>query len=564
MTRFIPRFKDIHFPKKKGVNVISAWLDRALQLPPRTTAFISEHDVAIRMRDGVTLRADIYRPVTTSHAPTVLARSPYGRGRFTALIVQIFASRGYNTVIQSCRGTFGSGGEFNPIFNEQADGLDTVGWIEAQPWYAGKLGLYGGSYLGMVQWAIAAELGNRLSAMAASVTTSHFADLVREGGGLRLQDLLTWVRQIDVQERHNLAIQLLKRKIFGDPLGALYKELPLDTLDIKSVGHVVDYWRDWTRSDRDDPYWNPIRFTETIDRVKAPVSMVAGWSDIFFPAQMRDFRLLRAAGTTTRMTIGPWTHSSMALMGVGLRDALEWVDFHLCDKAPSDASDLNRLRYWVNGTDVWRDTDSWPPVESAFTHLILGADGSLARSGREFGIRSFTYDPTDPTPSLAGPALTNPNGRGDVSALSTRADVLTFDSSVLSRDIEIVGNVIVELTTSVSSPYHDLFVCLCDVDDAEIAINITDGYQRLSPIPSEQSQRRTKFEAAPVAWRLCKGHRIRLLVAAGAFPRYSRNLGPAYSEGDGVVMSSVDINIHCGADDASSLTFFSREVEQTV
>lgn len=544
--------------------MISAWLDKVLQLPPRTSTFTSDRNVAIRMRDGAVLLADIYRPITSDRVPTVLARSPYGRDKLTTLIAQIFAARGYNTIIQSCRGTFGSTGEFNPIFNERDDGLDTVDWIEAQPWYSGKLGLHGGSYLGMVQWAIAADLGPRLSAMAAAVTTSDFVEAMHEGGGFRLQDFLTWVRQVDDQERHSLALRVLKRLLFADPLKARYKELPLMTLDIKSVGHKIDFWREWAGRDGDDPFWKPIRFIDSIDRVKVPISMTAGWSDLFFRAQMRDYKLLRNAGATVRMTIGPWTHSSFALLGAGLRDALEWFDIHLRGKSPSDPNALDRLRYWVNGADTWCDTRSWPSARATPTCLTLCADGTLAATESTAGIRSFTYDPADPTPSVEGPTLTSAKGRGDMGVLCARKDVLMFDGPVIERDIEIAGDVTIELTTSANRPYHDLFVCLCDVDENGLAINITDGYRRLPPLSPEQQPRKTTLEASPIAWRVPQGHHLRLIVAGGAFPRFARNLGFAPSEGGGVSMRAVDINIHFDTDNTNNLIFYSEDVEPLV
>lgn len=520
-------------------------IDRLLRLPPRTSRSVRHRDVAFTMRDGVTLLGDIYLPAKPSGEPTVLLRSPYGRHSVIALLAQAFANRGYIAVIQSCRGTFGSGGQFNPFFQEADDGIDTVEWIEKQPWFSGKLGLHGGSYMGQVQWAIAAELGDRLSAISTVVTTSDFQEAIHDGGGFRLQDLLVWARKLDQQESGQGLRNALKR-VFGDPLNRIYHELPVETLDVKALGKRIDFWREWTTRDPDDVFWEPIRFTKTIDRIKAPMSMVTGWSDFFFTYQMRDFRLLRAQGSTARISVGQWTHGSPGMIGESLRDALEWFDIHLKGKPPARTQDLNRVKFWVNGPNEWREAKTWPPGNNVATRLALSADGRLSDGVITPGVRSFTYDPSDPTPSLAGPTLANAKGRGNVRSLSMRKDVLTFDGPTLDQPIEIIGDVIVTLTTSASRPHHDLFVCLCDVDPRDRTINITDGYIRLRPSsPPDASPRASVLKAFPTSWRVPSGHHLRLLVAGGAFPRFARNRGVDSKDSDGSAMTPVEITLHC-------------------
>jgi len=175
------------------------------------------------------------------------------------------------------------------------------------------------------------------------------------------------------------------------------------------------------------------------------------------------------------------------------------------------------------------------------------------------GVRSFTYDPADPTPSLAGPTLANRKGRGDVRSLSMRNDVLTFDGPVFDQPIEIIGDVSVTLTTSASRSHHDLFVCLCDVDPRGRTINITDAYIRLrAPSSNGTSRRCTTLKAAPAAWRVPRGHRLRLLVAAGAFPRFARNRGVDVMNGDGIGLIPVEITLHCESAQSCTLAFSTR------
>src|ERR1700688_3385201 len=125
--------------------------------PARTRAVTVRRDIEIAMADGITLLADRYRAREDGTEPIILMRSPYGRTGVWALGARVFAERGYQIILQSCRGTGGSGGEFNAYRNERSDGLATLAWIERQPWFSGKIAMFGPSYLGIAQWAIATD-----------------------------------------------------------------------------------------------------------------------------------------------------------------------------------------------------------------------------------------------------------------------------------------------------------------------------------------------------------------------------------------------------------------------
>jgi putative CocE/NonD family hydrolase len=526
--------------------VISRLLGYLWKLPQRTNAVDRKLDLPVMVRDGVALLADVYHPRGVSDAPTVLIRSPYGRGCLFGVMGRLFAERGYTAVVQSCRGTFGSGGKFNPFFQERDDGIDTVGWLEKQPWYCGKLGLYGPSYLGQVQWAIAAELGARISAMAVVVSTSDFHGAIYDGGGFRLEDFFKWISMLARQEKSSTLLQALKERVFGDPLRHHYARLPLRTLDEDAIGHKIEYWRTWlAHDDPTDPHWAPIQDTKTLERVHAPVTMVTGWSDVFIHYQLRDFKLLQKLGKTSRLTVGQWTHTDFGGSAAGLRDALDWFGVHL--KGLSPAPDApGRVRLWINGANEWRSHCTWPPGGTTPLQLSLCGDGRLLAGEAGAVNLSFTYDPNDPTPSLEGAKLTAKKGRGDMSSLAARRDVLVFDSPTLADPLELVGDLSIVLTTSADSPHHDLFVCLCDVGPDGRSINITDGYRRLPPGPADATPRKTTIEAQPTAWRMPAGHHLRLLVAGGTFPRFARNLGLGAPLGDGHESRPVEITVHCG------------------
>jgi putative CocE/NonD family hydrolase len=524
--------------------MITRLLGYLWRLPSPAFAVDRVQDLLVPMRDGVQLLTDIYHPRAAQNPPTVLMRTPYGRGSLFAPIARLFAAQGYTTVIQSARGTFGSGGQFDPFFHERDDGVDTVGWIERQSWYHGKLGLYGASYLGFVEWAMAAQLGDRITAMATAMTTSDFHAAIYEGGGFRLEDYVRWISGLDTQEQASRLVRALKERVFGDPYRDLYFGLPLRTLDQKVTGKEIAYWRRWIdHDDIADPFWKPIQHVHHMADVQAPVSMVGGWSDLFIPFQIRDFKAMKRLGKSVRLKLGPWTHSNLHGVGEGIRDALDWFDIHL-KRRTLPSQDLERVLLWVNGANEWRSLRGWP---SSTAKLSLGANGRLTNHGSEAGELTFTYDPNHPTPSLEGAKLASRTGRGDMRELAARSDVLVFDGPIIDAQLELLGDVSVTLTTSATSPHHDLFVCLCDVGPEGKAINITDGYRRLSLASDGPGRRTTTIEALPVAWRLGVGHRLRLLVAAGAFPRFARNLGLGERLATATQSCKVDVTIHCGA-----------------
>lgn len=524
--------------------MITRLLRRFWKLPPPVFAIDRVRDLPVPTRDGVKLLTDVYHPRGASKPGTVLMRSPYSRGSLFVPMARIFAGQGYTTVLQSVRGTFGSGGRFDPFFNERDDGIDTVAWIERQPWYHGKLGLQGASYLGFVQWAIAAELGGRITAMSTAMTTSDFHASMYEGSGFRLEDYVKWVSGVAMQERTSVLMRNLKERVFGDPSKDVYVGLPVGELDQKATGMEIDFWRRWTaHDDPADPFWRPLQNRRDMERIQAPVSMVGGWSDLFIPQQIRDFKAMRSLGKAVRLQLGPWTHSNFQGVGAGIADALDWFDIHLKGRT-RPPNERDRIRLWVNGENAWRDLRAWP---SPTTRLSLSVNGRLTSEEPQVGELTFTYDPDEPTPSLEGAKMASKTGRGNMRELAERSDVLVFDGPNVEAPRELLGDITATLTTSASSPHHDLFICLCDVGPEGEAINITDGYIRLSPGSGGPGRRTTFIEALPVAWRLSPGHHLRLLVAAGAFPRFARNLGLGEPLGRATRSSKVDITVHCEA-----------------
>ena len=509
------------------MTIASRFFERVMKLPPAPNRAVQvERDLRIPMPDGVHLLADRYVPGGDGRPPLVLVRSPYGRrGIWGLLFGRLLAERGLQVLVQSCRGTFGSGGTLDPFGpDEHDDGLATIAWLREQPWYPGVFGTTGPSYLGMVQWAIAADAGPDLKAMAPQVTSADFRAPFYAGEAFYLETALTWVDQIAHQERR---FAYPRQSLAERRLRSLMNRLPLRDLDRLATGQHVACYQEWlAHNEPGDDYWKGRRFTDTLDRVIAPVSMVTGWHDIFLPLQLRDYAALRRAGNEPYLTIGPWRHADQKAVAAWINDSVAWLRAHLLD----DRSGLRPepVRVFVTGAEEWRDLPGWPPAtREQRWHLQPG--GVLAAEPPAPGEPDrYAYDPTDPTPNLAGPVGMQGKARVDNRVLEARRDVLTYTSVPLPGDLEVFGEVTADLFVRSSREHTDFFARLCEVQPTGASVNICDALVRLvpgRPAPEPDGTIRVRFTLWPVGHRFRRGHRLRLQVSSGAHPRYARNPG---------------------------------------
>lgn len=529
------------------MTILSRVVARLAKLTDARTYDIEvERDLPVPMPDGAVLRCDRYVPRGHGRPPLVLVRSPYGRrGLLGLLYGRLLAERGFQVVIQSCRGTFGSQGRFDPFGTERDDGLATVAWLRARPWYPGAFGTVGPSYLGFVQWAIASDAGPDLKAVAMQVTASEFRGQTYAGGAYSLDATLSWTHLTASQERR---FDRLKRLIGASRrLRPLYGRLPLGELDRLATGASVAYYQDWlAHSEPGDAYWAPRSFDRTVAEVTAPVNLVGGWYDIFLPWQLRDYAVLRDAGRRVHLTIGPWAHGDPALMAAGARESLAWLSAHLM----GDAGQLREapVRVFVTGAGTWRDLPVWPPPGTRGQRWHLQRDAGLALTPPAASEPDrYTYDPADPTPALAGPVLFGKARPTDNRRLEARPDVLTYTSAPLERDLEVAGDVTAELYVSSSRRHTDFFARLCDVDPSGRSINVCDGLVRLSPGAPEPAPDGTvlaRIELWPTAHRFRRGHRLRVQVSSGAHPRFARNPGSGEPLATATTLRTADQRVH--------------------
>ncbi len=517
---------------------------------PQTMDVSVERDLAAKMPDGAVLLADRWFPTHPSGGlPTMLIRSPYGR-RIIGPLGRLYSERGYQVVIQSCRGTFGSEGEFVPMRTEQADGHATLEWVASQPWFDGRLVMWGGSYLGLTQWAVAEDAPGYLKALGLQVTSSQFRDSASyPGGSFALETALTWMHQVKHQElrlRHVVRAQLRSPKV----VAAAGEVLPLGRSDVATIGEVAPFFQEWlAHSEPGDAWWDDIDFGRRLGKVP-PASLVGGWYDIFVTAQVADYEALRGAGRTARLTIGPWTHTSPGLQGETIRDGLEWFESQLGERRGR----VHRapVRVYVMGTGKWEEFSLWPPAGET-QQWFLGRWGTLGTEApADSAPDRFHYNPHDPTPAVGGAGLNiTTAGRKEQRRREHRRDVLTYTSSVLHDDLTVIGPITATLYLRSSLEHADFFVRLCDVTPKGKSYNVSDGIVRLRPgsVTNEADGTfRLDIAMGPTANTFRVGHRVRLQVSSGAHPLYARNTGTGEPLATGANLRSADQEVfHDGA-----------------
>jgi uncharacterized protein len=511
-------------------------VDRALGLSGTAVPFVLRRDIGTAMPDGVVLLGDHYRP--SGHdgpMPVVLIRSPYGRaGIIGAVSVAPLARRGFQVFIQSTRGTFGSGGQFRPFMHEQADGRATVAWLRGQPWCDGRVSMVGPSYLGHTQWAVAPYVDPPLESVSLNVTAARITAAFYRYGAPSLGNALAWTGIIGIQERGTLRV-LMASPLQRAKTRRVVRAVPLQAADAAVTGAPVAFWRDFVdHASPGDTFWAGADHHEADLTRLPPVSMVTGWWDLFLPEQLRDYAAIRAAGVETQLVVGPWLHGEPAEFKAMAQQDVAWLDHHLAGGPPPAGAPV---RLFLQQAGTWLEFDHWPPHETAATPHYLRADGRLsaqAQPGDNPPV-TFVYDPADPTPSVGGPLLQPPGKQADNSAVEARSDVLTYTSEPLAADQDLVGPVSARIFVRTGRKYADLFVRVCDVDAEGVSRNIVDGIRRLSPetVPApdvavgDDGVLAVDVELFPTAYRVRAGHRIRVQVSGGAFPRFARNYGSA-------------------------------------
>lgn len=518
------------------MSAIGRLAERLAPLPPATNRRIRvDRKLRIPMDDGATLIADHWMPALTAgqelaSTPLVIVRTAYGRGGPLGwLYGPVLAERGVQVLMVSSRGTFGSDGEFLAMRHEREDGLATFRWLVGQPWAGEQWILAGSSYFGYTQWAVADAAPPQVRAMVPHITSARLALGLMRPNRLDLETIVGFSWNTAPQARGGRArpsAQEQRGYLVRSMVGAdrrhvdkALKTLPIVDIDTALLGRGSQFFQEVVQHDQNDPYWAAEDRSATVPEVTVPVSAVTGWYDIFLTDQLRDFRALADAGRDPRLTVGPWWHADPRGMAVAAAEIVGWAADLAAGRQPAPRA---AVKLWVMRADTWREFASWPPAGYVHKAWHLQQDGALGLATGQPGGSRIVYDPADPTPSLGGPKL-NPSGAGavDNGSVEAREDVLTFTSEPLPTNLEVVGEVDATVWVSSDRPATDLFVRLCDVDETGESVNVCDDLVHADV----DGDTEVHVHLSPTAYLFKAGHRLRIQVAAGAFPRFARNLG---------------------------------------
>lgn len=524
-------------------------------------------DVAVPMRDGVVLRADIVLPSASGRFPTLVYRTPYGK-QFVlkeGSTSEKAVARGYAIVIQDVRGRYASDGDFSPYQNEGHDGYDTIEWAARQPWSDGNVGTFGLSYPGAVQWLAAAENPPHLKAMVPAMTFSTPRNFFYSGGVFD-GSWLDWIWfniAPDARRRKNLPGPQTRKEAaasWKQDHERLQNFLPLR--DLPDLKQVAPFYYEWLSHSPADPWWDWAELRNKYDRVHAAVLNFSGWYDETYgpDGATTNFNgLLAARGgekdPRTHTMIGPWTHGGQDESKSGERDfgtsapidynelILRWMD-HYLRNIDNGVDREKPVRLFVMGDNAWRDEDSWPLTRAKETYYYLKTSGTASRIGT---LNSSLLMPAARTSELVSdPAhpLTDPYteyGAHDYRAFAGRDDVLVFDTMPLQADTEVTGPIRAEMFVSADVPDFDLWVRLLDVSPDGTAFNLMSpgldvlraGYRNASLKPELLTPGKVyllSLDRVLTSNVFRAGHRIRVQISAAFSPHFSRNLQTGESE----------------------------------
>jgi hypothetical protein len=530
--------------------------------PPENDVRI-ENRVPVPMRDGVTLYADVYRPVAEGKYPVLLSRTPYSTERapsgFEAAVY--FARRGYVFVFQDVRGRHESDGKWEPYRPEANDGYDTIEWAATQPWSNGKVGMQGGSYLGHVQWWAASTAPPHLvTIFPALAAVNMYKDRLTWGGAWKLAPNFGWGA---VRQESRIMQNTAPHTLLDGPDGLAYDKviwhLPLIDMP-KLIGRNPRFYYEWIRHPDFDEYWQALDVSAKFEQIAGPVHTFGGWYDMMLKGTLDGYTGMSKKGKTevarakSHMIVGPWGHGSFRKFGdldfgpnahIDTHAVeLQWFDHWL--KGIDNGVDREPpVKIFVMGRNEWRAENEYPPARAEYRKLYLHS-GGRANTNRGDGKLAwdtppassqpdrYRYDPENPVPSLGGNdccGVPTPAGPRDQRPIESRNDILVYTSDVLTREIEVTGPSRLVLYASSDAVDTDFTAKLIDVYPDGRTINVAEGILRaryresLSRPQLLEPGRIYEFtiDMPGTSNVFLPGHRIRVNVTSSHFPQFDRN-----------------------------------------
>ncbi len=516
----------------------------------------------IPMRDGVKLGGILYRPAQAGKYPGIVYRTPYGIDDYDAYaeLPLKAAKQGYAVLLVDVRGRLRSEGNFEAYRNEKQDGYDVIEWMGTQPFCTGKVGTYGGSYPGIVQWLAMSQAPPHLAAAAPEMTpigSHHFFYY----GGAFSHPWIDWFMPYIFAD---------KRKRANDPSGPWddepateeweksdrkpwYQFRPLADLPILKK-YAPEYYQ-WLAHPDLSSWWDFVNVDKDFGKMRNPAFLESGWYDAAYGPEgaTRGFNKMRKEAATaeareqTILILGPWNHTSLNTRktkfgevdfgpNAGMdydAELLKWYDVQLKGLTPKDP--LAPVSIFVMGANEWRSEKEWPLSRAVPTPYYLGGNGSLkegtlaTQTGKD-NKDSYLFDPAIPFWDKSYEKSYPYDQREN----EARPDVLVYTSDVLQTDTEVIGEIVAELYVSSEAKDTDFSFTLSDVypDGRSINLHGLDaGYLRMRYRNGFEKQElmkpgevyKIRIGQVYTANRFKKGHRIRLTITSSKAPHYDPN-----------------------------------------
>lgn len=535
---------------------------------------VRERDIMVPMRDSVRLATDLHFPNDMPPPyPSILIRTTYGAYGFAW--VKKFVHHGYAVIVQDVRGRYQSEGDYlGPHQHSKMDGYDTVDWISKQPWSNGKLGTFGCSYLGEVQYLLAAAQhpahitliaeGGGGAIGKAQNSYDYFG--VFENGVLNLVGALGWFTaesavHIKVPELPETYAENMREHIDKLPVSALSETMvPYENGFNDIISHSMQ-----------DPWWEEAGYLDKNQSFSASGLHINAWFDQTLKDSFRIADYMREAGVNERsqyqrMILGPGLHCSGHKMTNNTQSSetvtvgdlsfpytdidywqtyFDWFDYWL--KGNKGKPLPKNYNYHLLNADRWETSDSWPPSSTQNYRLYLTPDFQLDQMPTEQETNlwhQYDYDPLDPTPTLGGNICCTYRddelaGPVDQSPLTSRKDVLTYQGPLLEKSLDLIGNANIYLQVSTNVPDTDFIAKLIDIapngkmyilHDGVVRMRYRKGVQFAPELVQPGNKYDVQIELRPIAYRFKPGHRIGLMISSSNFPRLARNLNSGEHE----------------------------------
>jgi hypothetical protein len=537
---------------------------------------VFERNVTMKTSDGVTLKADIYRPAGEGTFPVLLQRTPYNKDN-AADFARHAVARGFMVVVQDVRGRYTSEGEWYTFKHEIDDGYDTVEWAAALPHSNGKVGMFGGSYVGATQMLAAISHPPHLAGICPVVTASNYHEnWTYQGGAFEQWFDESWGSGL-AQDTFDHLIHNDTNALVGDSVLPLM-HYPMFNIQPIANGsqlthELAPYFLDWLAHPTYDSYWKQWSIEENYGNIQVPALTITAWYDIFQGGSLRNYLGLKehAGSETARsaqrllVTIGGHAGGGRKIgevdFGAAAADydenalTLDWYDYLFLGKQNQFADASHPVRIFVMGKNEWRDEAAWPLARAKETSFFLSSGGKANTASGDGALvtakpakdaaDTFVYNPANPVLTVGGPLCCDPvhlpAGPRDQKDIESRSDVLVYSTPVLQEDMEVTGPVTLYLFAKSSAVDTDFTAKLVDVWPNGFAQNLTEGILRASfrestlgePKPIVPGQvYEYKIDLWSTSNVFLKGHRIRLEVSSSNFPRFDRNLNTGKSAAD--------------------------------